>query len=152
MRLSVRAYQCVLLDRGRENVIDLVEGIARLEGVLEDGLHLKPELAALFLVHLPQGLALVEDRTVSRSEQPHHQVGEGGFAAATFTDYGGNGGRRIGDGQGDVVQRRPWSRLRIVPRVHTMLRSRASSSVSSRQGCGFWRVKVSLSSVSHSGD
>src|SRR5213593_491445 len=93
-----------LRDRGRQDVVDPVEGIVHAIGVLEDDLDVAAECAPVRARHLLEVLTLVEDLSSRGHRQAQEQTTQRGLAAAALPYHGDDGGPVAVDGEREVLE------------------------------------------------
>ena len=91
-------------DGHRQHVVDAVEGVVDLVGVLEDRLDLAPEAPPLPRATSPRGPAPVGDVAAGRRQQAEEQAGERRLAAAALADDGGDGRAALAEGEREVPE------------------------------------------------
>ena len=86
-------------------MIDPVERVVDLVGILENHLHLAQELAPLLAVQLAHVNPAIADLATGRLGETKHQAGKGGLAAAALADNGRDGWRRFFNAERQIVER-----------------------------------------------
>ena len=86
-------------------MVDLVERVVDLVGVLEDHLHVTQELLALCPSEFREVLAPVEHLAAGGRRQPEQQARQRRLAAADLADHRRDGGRLVIDAEREIVER-----------------------------------------------
>ena len=101
----LRFGQAEVGDRLLEHVVDPVERVVDLVGVLEDHLDIAQELATLLPVQLAHVNPSIEHLATGRLGEAEDQSRKGCLAAAALAHDGGDRRRRILDGERQIVER-----------------------------------------------
>ena len=102
-RLLTRRRQAEFLDRCGQNVVDLVEGVVDLEGILKDRLHILAEGAHVLLSHRADVHTPIAYCARRRWRDAEQQPRDRRLAATRLAGDGHEGRSVAVDGQGEVV-------------------------------------------------